>query len=218
MKISWLGHASFLIESGNMRLITDPFDENLGYPVYEQAVDAATVSHEHWDHNATDKLKGTPRVVRGPGHFELDNYSIEGFPSCHDKSGGSERGKNTIYKISAEGIDLLHLGDLGQILTDRQLAAMGAVDILMVPVGGKFTINAREAYDLVIALKPRVVIPMHYNTPHLSFELAPVEEFSCKFDRVIKKPFLEITETGLNEPTEVIILDYLHWLTSLVKE
>lgn len=218
MNIHWLGHASFLIESGNMHLITDPFDENLGYPVWEQALDLVTVSHEHWDHNAADRLKGKPRVVRGPGHFELGNFIISGLSSFHDKSGGSERGENNIYKISAEGLNLLHLGDLGHALTARQLAEIGAVDVLMIPVGGKYTINAREAFDIVNAIHPRIVIPMHFNTPHLSFKLAPVEEFSCQFDRVIKKPYLQITQTGTHVPTEVIILDYLHWLTSGVKE
>ncbi len=213
MRIDWLGHASFLIESGGKKLITDPFDESLGYPVAEEEVELATVSHGHWDHCAVDRLKGNPVKVQTTGEFEAAGFKISGFPTYHDKSKGKERGPNIIFKIEAEGITLLHLGDLGHKLDSQQSAALGKIDILMVPVGGVYTVDAREAYDIVQSIKPRIVIPMHYNTPHLCFELAPLEAFTCQFDQVIKKAYLEIKADNLPETMEIIVLDYSSRLT-----
>jgi len=213
MKISWLGHASFLVESSGKKLISDPFDENVGYPLFQEEVDIVTVSHEHWDHNATGRLAGNPVLVRGTGEFDIDSFKITGFPSFHDKARGEERGINTMYRIGVEGINLLHLGDLGHLLSPEEHAALGKIDILMIPVGGVYTINADEAYQIVQALNPQIVIPMHFKTPHLCFDLAPVEEFTSKFDSVVKKPFLEITLDKQQEQTGVIVLDYMNWLT-----
>ncbi len=213
MQIFWLGHASLLVESGGKKLISDPFDEKLGYPLWEEEVDVATVSHEHWDHSAVDRLKGSPIKVQAAGEFNVAGFKIKGFPTYHDQSEGRERGLNIIFKIEAEGISLLHLGDLGHILSPKQCAALGEIDLLMVPVGGVYTVNAAEAYDVVQAIKPRIVIPMHYNTPHLSFELAPVEEFVGQFEKVIKQPYLEINRDNLPETMEIIVLDYSSRLT-----
>ncbi len=213
MKITWLGHASFLIESGGKKLISDPFNEKLGYPVYEEEVDIATVSHEHWDHNATSRLKGNPAVIKSTGEFNIAGFKIIGFPAYHDKSKGKERGNNTVYKICAEGINLLHMGDLGHLLSSEQYLRLGQVDLLLLPVGGVYTIDADEAYQIVQAINPAIIIPMHFNTPHLCFELAPVEQFTCKFDQVIKQPFLEITADNLPEQAEIIVLDYTSRLT-----
>ncbi len=213
MRISWLGHASFLIESGGKKLISDPFDEKLGYPVYEEEVDISTVSHEHWDHSAVSILKGQPVVVKGTGDFEINGFKITGFPTYHDNKKGKKRGPNTVYKICTEGIDLLHMGDLGHLLSAEEYKMIGKVDILLLPVGGVYTVNADEAYQIVQAIHPTVVIPMHFNTPHLCFELDPVEKFTCKFDQVIKQPFLEITADNFPEQDEIIVLDYTSRLT-----
>ncbi len=213
MKISWLGHASFLIESGGKKLITDPFNEKLGYPPYDEEVDIATVSHEHWDHSATDILKGNPVVVKGTGEFNVGGFQIIGFSTFHDKSSGKKRGINTVYKICIEGINLLHMGDLGHLLSPEQYLGLGKVDLLLLPVGGVYTVDADEAYQIVKAINPAVVIPMHFNTPHLCFKLDPVEQFTSKFDQVIKQPFLEITADKLPEQVEIIVLDYTSRLT-----
>lgn len=208
MKIRWLGHASFLIETGGQRIITDPFDEKTGYQICVEAADIATVSHEHWDHNAVQVLKGNPMVIRGTGEFDLDGITIKGIDSFHDKNQGRDRGSNTIYKISSEGIDLLHLGDLGQILTDQQIADIGKVDILLVPVGGNYTIDAGEAWEIVKQLNPRIIIPMHFKTRHVTINLDPVEAFICRFDRCVKRPYLEISKEDLSSEPLVTILDY----------
>lgn len=209
MRIKWLGHASFVIETGGLKIVTDPFDEKLGYPIYNDPVQIATVSHDHWDHNAVHALKGSPQVIKGTGEFLVQGITIKGVASFHDKSQGNQRGDNTIFKISSEKLDLVHLGDLGHRLEDRQIAAIGNVDILLIPVGGTFTIDAQEALDVAAALNPKVIIPMHYNTPHLSFDLAPVEAFTSHFDQVVKRPFLEVDAQSLREMSPVLVLEYL---------
>ncbi len=210
MKISWRGHASFIIEADNQTIITDPFNAYVGYPMTPVTADIVTVSHDqHRDHNAVETVQGQPRIIMGTGTVELDGISIKGIASFHDQNQGRERGLNTIFKISAEGINLVHMGDLGQILNTQQMQEIGAVDILLLPVGGKYTINAEEAYQTVNMLQPKIVIPMHFATAHLSFVLAPVEEFTTRYDQIIKKPSLEVHSTDLGTDMKIIMLDYL---------
>lgn len=209
MKITWLGHSSFMIEAGGKKIVTDPFGAKYGYPLLPVEADLVTVSHEHGDHNAVENIGGQPRIIRGTGEVKLGGIEFKGIATYHDRSRGHERGLNTVYKISAEGINLVHLGDLGHVLTPEQVKEIGQVNILMIPVGGKFTIDAGEAFTVVEQLKPDIVIPMHYSTPHLTLELAPVENFTSRFDQVVKKPYLELDANDLNKATKVIILDYL---------
>lgn len=209
MLIQWFGHASFKINTAAGSIITDPFNDELGYPMFPRRADVVTVSHQHWDHNAVEDISGAPQVFSDPGFYQWKGIDIRGIPSFHDQNSGRERGRNTIFKISAEKINLLHLGDLGHLLSLETVAEIGAVDILMLPVGGTFTIGADEAYAIVGLLQPRIVIPMHFQTPHLSFRLAPVEEFTSKFEKMLKLPGLEINSQNLPEQTQIIVLDYL---------
>lgn len=211
MKIQWLGHASFIIETQGKRIITDPPDKKYGYQAYSQEVDIATVSHEHADHNAVYELQGSPRVVKGPGSFAFDEITIKGIHCFHDKYQGKNRGSSIMYKFSSEGLNLLHLGDLGQpVLTNEQLAEIGAVDILLVPVGGVYTIDAMDASNIVKQINPRIIVPMHFKTPHVTIELGPVEAFTCQFERCVKKAYLEINKQDLSTEPLVIVLDYLY--------
>ena len=209
MKISWRGHASFLIETGSKRIVTDPFNAELGYPLVPIQADLVTISHNHWDHNAAESVIGKFRVLTGEITEDLGWVKVKGIASYHDRNQGRDRGNNTIFRFDAEGMSLVHLGDLGHLLTDQQVKTIGNPDILLVPVGGKFTIDAAEAVKVVNQLKPKIVVPMHYNTPHLSFALAPVEDFTSRFDKVIKKPRLEVNPDGLGGEMRIIILDYL---------
>ncbi|MEN6327953.1 MAG: MBL fold metallo-hydrolase [Syntrophomonas sp.] len=211
MKIQWLGHASFIIETQGKRIITDPFDKKYGYPLCSQEVDIATVSHEHLDHNAVHELQGSPRVIRGPGSFVLDEITIKGIHSFHDKFQGKNRGSSIMYKIYSEGLNLLHLGDLGQqTLTNGQLAEIGEVDILLIPVGGNYTIDAKDALTIVKQINPCIIVPMHFRTAHVTIDLAPVEAFTCQFERCVKKAYLELNKQDLSAEPLVIVLDYLY--------
>lgn len=209
MQIRWLGHASFLINSPSGRILTDPFEKKLGYPEFREPVDVVTVSHQHWDHNATHVISGNPTIISEPGEYRVGEVLIQGFTSFHDQVQGRQRGKNTIFKIIVDGLHIVHLGDLGHILTDQQITQINRVDILMLPVGGIFTIDAREAFIVVEQLHPLITIPMHFKTRHLSFELGPVERFTEQFNSIVKKPFLNVGESIADEQRGVIILDYL---------
>ena len=136
------------------------------------------ISHDHDDHNNKAAVKGDPFLIENPGEYEAKGVFVQGIDSFHDDSEGKQRGKNTIYIFEAEDIRFCHLGDFGQKqLTDEQLDLIGRVDILMIPVGGTFTIDSSEAAKVIGQIEPKMVIPMHYQLPKLKIELDPVEKF-----------------------------------------
>lgn len=208
MKITWKGHACFFIETGGKIIVCDPFNEGVGYPLFKGRADLVTISHDHWDHNAAHLVEGDPLIIKETGRFSYEEIDIMGVPSYHDKCSGGDRGENIIYKIIAGGINLVHLGDLGHILTDEQSEAIGTTDVLLLPVGGNYTVNADEAYEVTQQLKPKIIIPMHFKTPVNDFDIDPAEVFTAKFERFIKKPFLQINQSELDYPVQVIVLDY----------
>ncbi len=182
MDITYLGHSSFRIKTKGATIITDPFDPvmvGLKYSGVEG--DIVTVSHDHEDHNATDRVSGVKKIVNGPGEYEIMGVSIIGYQSFHDSEKGAKRGKNTIYVIEADGLRVVHLGDLGHMLSEDLVNEIGDTDVLLVPVGGDFTIGPKEAASAVSDIDPYFIIPMHYQTPGLSAQtfskLLPVEAF-----------------------------------------
>ena len=178
MKIKWLGHASFMITSETgIKIITDPYasGESLRYGEIKESADIVTVSHEHGDHNNVAAVKGNPEVVRGTA--KVKEVEVKGIPTYHDNVGGNQRGKNTIFCFEMDGIRVCHLGDLGHQLSDKQVAEIGRVDILLVPVGGFYTIDANVATVVCNQLTPKVIIPMHYATDKCRFPIASVDEF-----------------------------------------
>lgn len=213
MKIKWLGHACFLIEGEKGRLITDPYDESMSYRPPDFSVDVVTVSHDHFDHNAVGRVKGSPTVVRGEGVHSASGIRFQGITSFHDESGGTKRGANTIFAFEIERIRMAHLGDLGETLSEEQAAALSDVEVLLIPVGGYYTIGANEAAALVNRLPGlRVVIPMHYKTDRLGddFPIAPVENFARRVQNVKRIGSSEVTLSRESLPAhqEVWILDY----------
>lgn len=179
MIITYYGHSCFKLESGESVVITDPFPKKIGLKPFQGKADIVTVSHNHWDHNNISAIKGAPFIIAGPGEYEVRKIVIQGISSFHDKVKGKARGLNTIYLIQLSQIRLCHLGDLGHDLEDHQLEKIGQVDILMIPVGGTFTIDPQEAPKIINQIEPRIVIPMHYQLPKLKVggKLAKVEKF-----------------------------------------
>lgn len=178
MNIRWLGHSSFLITTdAGVRILTDPFDESVGYPVPHVEADVVTISHEHADHNNRSGVAGNPIIVDQPGEHDVCGVRITGHATWHDAEQGARRGRNTLFAYLIDGLHVLHLGDLGCQLEESQLKRLGAVDVLMVPVGGLYTIDAQAAWDLCRRLQPRVILPMHYKLPCVRYDIAPVEEF-----------------------------------------
>ena len=185
MIFTCIGHAKFLIELENgMRIITDPYDKTCGYPVTPMQADVVLVSHGHHDHNAVETIKGEPRVIDQAGEYDLgEGLCIMAVEADHDEAGGSKRGKTLLFSIRAEGLNAVHLGDLGHLPTPAQAEALGPVDVLMVPVGGFYTIDAPTAKQTAELLHARVVLPMHYKTRvNADWPIAPVEAFTKLYD------------------------------------
>lgn len=211
MEITYLGHASFRIKGGKSIILTDPYDPSVvGLKFPKTAADIVTVSHAHQDHNASNLVKNPQKVIQGPGEYEVAGISIIGISSFHDDKKGVIRGKNTIYIFEIEDKRIAHLGDLGEVLTETSINDLGNIDILMIPVGGEFTLGPKEAVDLVTALEPSIVIPMHYNIPQINQEtfgkLAVVDEFLSKVGLTTEKADKLIVKGDLGEESKVVVL------------
>lgn len=178
MQITWFGQSCFLIKSyDGVVILTDPFDNKIGYKPYNGFADVVTISHHHFDHDYTKNLSEDTKIIDSTGVFNFQNVKIEGIPSYHDKVKGAARGNNTIFVFQVDNLRICHLGDLGYILNDDEINLLGDIDILLIPVGGNFTINAREAAELCRKLQSKIVIPMHYKTSLISLPLDGVDKF-----------------------------------------
>ena len=218
MTIQWFGQACFKITSksinGDVVLITDPYSNKYGLKKPKLLADIITISHDHEDHNDYQAIKTSanvvnPFIVKGPGEYEFMGIFIYGIPSYHDNERGAQRGQNTIYVISAEGITITHLGDIGEReLTAAQLEYVEDSDILLIPVGGKYTVDGKEAAKLVSQIEPRIVIPMHYKIPGLNLDLDTADKFIKEIGNNKEElDKLKISKKDLpQEETKLIIL------------
>ena len=182
MNITWLGHDAFLFETEKAKIISDPYvagsyDGAVGYKQIDEHVDIAMISHDHPDHGGYQDLPGNPEVVKDPGSVTVKGIPFKGIATFHDKTKGAERGSNTVFIFEVEELRVCHLGDLGHLLDEKTVAEIGEVDILFVPVGGFYTIDHQEAWQVVMALAPGIVFPMHYKTDVLDFPLDQVDTF-----------------------------------------
>lgn len=180
MEITWYGHATFLITTeGGVTIITDPYKPGGGirYTSIPDEADIVTVSHDHDDHNYVVGLPGKPHVVKGVGRHEVKGIVFDGVPSSHDASHGAQRGSNTIFVFMVDGIRMCHLGDLGHVLNDDEVANLGQVDVLFIPVGGFYTIGPQEATTVADQLHPHLIFPMHVKTAKCTFPIESVDAF-----------------------------------------
>lgn len=216
MKVKCLGHSAFAITVSNGKVIlTDPYESGsyggaLNYPKITIQADVVTVSHQHADHNDIKTLSGKPPVISKEGDYDIQGIKIKGIPTYHDSNQGKERGKNTVFVYEVDNLRLAHSGDLGHIPTQEQYDKIGKIDILMVPVGGNFTIDAKQADEIARALGARVIIPMHYKTERVDFPIAPVDEFLSGKDNVKKWDTSEVPITPEQLPVqpEIWVLPY----------
>lgn len=209
MRVHWFGQACFLMESEKgTRIVTDPFDSSLGYKIPPLEADVVTVSHGHYDHNATEEVHGNPEIVRGVGEKKVKDIAIKGVDTFHDQARGTQRGRNTVFSFEIDGMKAVHLGDLGHVLTEEQIKVIGGVDILLIPVGGTFTIDAQEASEVVRQLKPKIIIPMHYKTPAIDLPIEGVERFLSGKSNIKRKKELEIRKEELPKEAKIIVLEY----------
>lgn len=218
MDISYLGHSCFRIKSKTGTVVMDPFDSSVGLSLPSPSADIVTVSHGHLDHNNTKIVSGTARrkdpfVISEPGEYEIEGVSVFGYSTYHDDKKGEERGENIVFVVQAEGIRVVHLGDLGHNLSEKMIEMLDGVDILLVPVGGVYTIDAKIALDIIENVGPYVVIPMHYRTKDhdakVFGDVAPLEEFVSLYGgevREIEDDKYSVSRISLSEDaTEVVV-------------
>jgi len=213
MDIVYLGHSSFRLKGKVASLVTDPFDPKMvGLSFPKVSADIVTVSHDHQDHNKTELIKDVKKIVAGPGEYEINGVSIIGIQSFHDDKKGKLRGKNTIYIIEMDGLRIAHLGDLGHKLSEKMVEQIGNVDILMIPVGGEYTIDTPTAVEIVRAIEPKLIIPMHFKIPKLKKEtfakLTTEEPFVKELGLPIEKTNkLNVNISSIGEDQKVILLE-----------
>ncbi len=211
MDIYFYGQACFKLKGKTASVVIDPYKEDftgLKLPKDLSAI-VGISTHNHDDHNNLGVITGAELLVTGPGEYEVGGVSITGVSTYHDKEKGEQRGKNTVYNISVDGLNIVHLGDLGDKLTEEQVDEIGSTDILLVPVGGIYTIDSKTASDIVSQLEPKIVIPMHYQLPGLKFELDPLENFlkEMGFESTEPLPKLSVTRDKLPDELQVVVLN-----------
>lgn len=217
--LEWLGHSAFLIKGHSFTILTDPYNEDVGYPLRRVEADVVTISHEHFDHNFLGMVKDSPEVLRGlkdngtafsPLDKAVKGVHFKTLPSFHDDVNGRERGPNAIFVMEAVGLRIVHLGDLGEAGSISALASQ-PVDLLLIPVGGTYTIGPQQAKEIIKKLKPKVTIPMHYKTEPVRLPLEGVGSFLRKAPfpvRTFSGPRVTLSRKSLPTKPVIFLLDW----------
>lgn len=214
MIITWFGHSCFKLQdkigADGVTLITDPYSKETGLKLPSLEADLVTVSHDHNDHNNVSAVKGNPRVISCAGEYDVKGVFVEGIDSFHDETKGGKRGGNIIYRIEIDDISVAHLGDLAHTLDNTELEKLVGIDILLIPVGGNYTLDAKKAVEVISQIEPRIVIPMHYRHPDLKIELDDLEKFIKELGVVpTHEEKLKISKKDLPaEEMELVILSF----------
>jgi L-ascorbate metabolism protein UlaG (beta-lactamase superfamily) len=213
MKLQWLGHACFLITSDSgLRILTDPYDEQVGYDLPAVEADIVLTSHGHSDHANVKVVKGSPDIVNAPGTRSLQGVVFKGTSTYHDQSQGSERGANVVFSFEVDGVVLCHLGDLGHVLSEGEVQEIGPIDLLMIPVGGFYTIDKSEANQVIEQLAPKIVLPMHVKNDKCQFPIETVDAFlDINRDKKIAKhddSTMEVAADNLPSEMEIHVLQH----------
>jgi L-ascorbate metabolism protein UlaG (beta-lactamase superfamily) len=210
MKIRYLGQSCFYIQTADgVRIVTDPYHSDIGLKMPRVPADILTMSHDHFDHNNVDKVSGDFYRVSEPGNYENSGIRLRGIAAFHDDEGGHKRGRNVIFRIEAEGLTLCHLGDLGHVPDESQLKLIGKIDILFIPVGEVFTFEVEDALKTVNAIKPAVVIPMHYKTKKLTIGLETEKKFLkiAGGGRRLDSSEFDVTPQTLSQYSGILVMD-----------
>ena len=209
MKLKYYGHACFSLSyEGGPTLVIDPFDETVTYPHCDEICDAALLSHDHFDHNHVQTLRGDFVTIRSAGAYDVQGVRITAVDSFHDKKGGALRGKNLILRIEGGGLTIVHLGDLGHMPDEKQLEAMSGADIMLVPIGGTYTIDTPEAEEVIRLARPKHAVAMHYRTPDYDFNTSTCEAFERDMRAVRMPREIEITPENLVSLPEFLLMRY----------
>lgn len=216
MRIDWLGHSCFKVTlKSGMVILFDPFDSSVGYVQQEVEADIVVISHAHFDHNDLSHIKGACQVVQTAGVHEIsEGITLEGIKTWHDHSGGAERGENLAFLLNVNGLRLCHMGDIGSVPSEDVLKKLKGVELLLIPVGGNYTVDAKEAMVIIDAISPNIIIPMHFKTPDTTFDIAPLHGFLEQANGVYDishpgKAYLTIDKATLKKRTRVVVMEYL---------
>ncbi|MBU1085037.1 MAG: MBL fold metallo-hydrolase [Candidatus Beckwithbacteria bacterium] len=211
MDITYLGHSGFLLKFKSTRVVCDPFFESVGFKLAKIKADIVTISHQHKDHNNSDGVEGEPMIINGPGEYEIKGVAITGISTFHDDNEGKDRGKNVVYTFQAEDLRICHLGDLGHELSEKTISQLGDLDVLLIPVGGVYTIDLKQAVKVIKQISPSIVIPMHYRTKeHSSLwkNKATCKEFIDEIQMEPKKEKkLTVKKLDLPEELSLVVLE-----------
>lgn len=211
MKIEYLGHSSFkLTESTGTSVVCDPYDSSIGFKMKKARADAVTVSHGHYDHNNIKAVDGNPIILDKECSYDLPGVEIDSIKSFHDKQRGKQRGENLIFKFRMDGIDVCHLGDLGEDCSSELIDLLLPVNVLLIPIGGTYTITPEMAKEYVDRIMPDIVIPMHYKSRDCKLDISKVDEFIELFDEECVEELegseLELARSDFDGETRVIVL------------
>lgn len=210
MKLKYYGHACFsLAYEGGPTLVTDPFDQSVTYPPCDAACDAALVSHDHFDHNHIQSLHGDFSVIRNAGEYSVGGVQISAMPCFHDDRQGTLRGGNLLFRIEGEGMRIAHLGDLGHMPDEAQAAFLQGLDVMLLPIGGTYTIDSMQAAELISLFKPRTAIAMHFKTAaYPTINITTPDEFIAATQAVRMPRELRLSKACLAALPPVMVLDY----------
>jgi L-ascorbate metabolism protein UlaG (beta-lactamase superfamily) len=200
-----------MIERGMASVVTDPYDDSLGYPPLRLKADIVTVSHDAPGHNYVEAVKGDTHTITGPGEYEIGGVFVTGIPTDGERKKKAADGKrNALYLFDFDGLTVCHLGDLDHVPSQAQIESLGAVHVALVPVGGGGGLNASQAAEVVSLIEPSVVIPMHYHTEDVRLKLDPVSKFlkEMGLGALKPEPSLKVTKSSLPDETRVVLLDY----------
>ena len=204
MDITWIGHSCFKMKGRDVVVVTDPFSSDIGFTLPPLIADVVTVSHNHSDHNYTAGVE-SKIVFDTPGEFEFKGIRINGIRTFHDEARGSERGRNTMFLFVIDGLRILHCGDLGHIPDSELIDGLGDIDVLMLPVGGKYTLPIETAVELVHQLEPKLVIPMHFAVAGLTIDVFGAEQFLHRLSVTIHRATnLTVNKNTLPEEGPVV--------------
>jgi L-ascorbate metabolism protein UlaG (beta-lactamase superfamily) len=208
-EIKWFGHACFRLRSRDATILTDPVPRSKGFKVEKQRADIVTLSHDHPGHTNLDLISGEPKIVNGPGEYEMNDVFITGIRTYHDEQKGAERGRNTAYLYELEDLVVLHLGDLGHTLTDEQVESMSRADIVIIPIGGGPVLDATKASEVLGQLDAKIVIPMQYQTPTGDTDRDPLERFMKEMGAtdVTPRDKLVVRSSDLGETQTIVVLE-----------
>ena len=208
MEITWYGHACFRVREMGVTIVADPYERDIGYTMPRIRADVVTVSHSHEGHSCPRGFRGSPRVLGCPGEYEIGGVFITGVPTFHDAVEGKDRGQNIAFLYDFDGLTVCHLGDLGHMLTQRHVETLDGVNVLLIPVGGRSTLGAAQAAQVVSLVEPNIVIPMHYQTEGLARDLDSVASFLKAMGEGCLEPqeMLKVSATKLPQEPQIVVL------------